>query len=64
MQLLDQETGVVHAHDGGPASSYFTACERGEIDHPRPRYAAMHNFTVTCLWCASGKRRNPWTVGW
>jgi hypothetical protein len=62
-QLIDEETGVIHQHDGLRAESYFTACERGEIDRPRPRYAALHaNCMVTCLWCAAGTRRNTCTM--
>lgn len=63
LQLVDKDTWVIHAHDGVRLESYFVACERGEIDRPRPAYFATTHNHITCLWCAVGARRNHWKIG-
>lgn len=60
LQLVDKDTFVIHAHDGIRLESYFTACERGGTDHPRPAYFATTHNHITCLWCAAGRRRNDY----
>ena len=55
MQLIDEETEVVHAHDGMRVESYFVACERGEIDRAihlhnnlleRPQLSDVQRFAI------------------
>lgn len=69
MQLLDQDTGIVHDHDGLSGTSWFVSCERGyTAGRARPRFARIFNTTTTCLWCVikdpgSFAHNNPW-VPW
>lgn len=70
MQLLDQDTGIIHDHDGIREASLFASCERGYTSgRKRPRFARIFNTTTTCLWCAvkadpkAHSYNNPW-VPW
>lgn len=70
MQLLDQDTGIVHDHDKIHEESWFTSCERGYTSgRERPKFARIFNTTTTCLWCMAKtdpkafSRNNPW-VPW